>query len=90
MNKQKINLWDIAVHAKNNFSDHHTLLKSLLLKKEISLDLDEEKLFKNFVNFIKIGEKNIKSQLYQDVFSAFVVDNGLDKTISWFKKVLNK
>ena len=84
MNKQKINLWDIAVHAKNNFSDHHTLLKSLLLKKEISLDLDEEKLFKNFVNFIKIGEKNIKSQLYQDVFSAFVVDNGLDKTFLEF------
>ena len=78
---QKVNLYQLATLAYTKNLDHSLLLKDAF-NQEV-LTVDENKLLLNFIDSIK-NMKNIKSQLYQDVFAAFIIGNKFDKTFFEF------
>ena len=78
---QKVNLFNIATHAYTKKLDHSLLLKDAF-NQEV-LTVDENKLLLNFIDSIK-DMKDIKSQLYQDVFAAFIIGEKFDKTFLEF------
>ena len=78
---QKVNLYQLATLAYTKNLDHSLLLKDAF-NQEV-LTVDENKLLLNFIDSIK-NMKNIKSQLYQDVFAAFIIGNKFDKTFLEF------
>ena len=78
---QKVNLYQLATLAYTKNLDHSLLLKDAF-NQEV-LTVDENKLLLNFIDSIK-DMKNIKSQLYQDVFAAFIIGNKFDKTFLEF------
>jgi FkbM family methyltransferase len=78
---QKVNLFNIATLAYTKKLDHSLLLKDAF-NQEV-LTVDENKLLLNFIDSIK-DMKDIKSQLYQDVFAAFIIGEKFDKTFLEF------
>ena len=79
--KTNVNFWHIASAARDkNVSDYEMLYQAF----EQDALKEENKIFlKKFINsFKKI--KNIKSQLYQDVFAYFIIGNKFDKTFLEF------
>lgn len=78
---KKPNFWHIASVARNkNVNDYEILNQAF----EQDVFEEENKIFlKKFIDCFKYV-KNIKSQLYQDVFASFVIGNQFDKTFLEF------
>jgi len=78
---KKPNFWHIASVARNkNVNDYEILNQAF----EQDIFEEENKIFlKKFIDCFK-NVKNIKSQLYQDVFASFVIGNQFDKTFLEF------
>ena len=78
---KKPNFWHIASVARNkNLNDYEILNQAF----EQDVFEEENKIFlKKFIDCFK-NVKNIKSQLYQDVFASFVIGNQFDKTFLEF------
>ena len=78
---KKPNFWHIASVARNkNVNDYEILNQAF----EQGVFEEENKIFlKKFIDWFK-NVKNIKSQLYQDVFASFVIGNQFDKTFLEF------
>ena len=78
---KKPNFWHIASVARNkNVNDYEILNQAF----EQNVFEEENKIFlKKFIDCFK-NVKNIKSQLYQDVFASFVIGNQFDKTFLEF------
>ncbi len=78
---KKPNFWHIASVARNkNVNDYEILNQAF----EQDVFEEENKIFlKKFIDCFK-NVKNIKSQLYQDVFASFVIGNQFDKTFFEF------
>ncbi len=79
--KNKVNFWHIASAARHKNVNDYEILKQAF---EQDVLIEENKIFlKKFINsFKKI--KDIKSQLYQDVFAHFIIGNKFDKTFLEF------
>ena len=80
-NNKKVNLYNISSFAFSKNLDHTFLLREAF-KQEALLDENRELLF-NFIESAK-DKKNIKSQLYQDVFAAFIINESNDNTFLEF------
>tara|TARA_B110000046_G_scaffold175557_1_gene200358 strand:+ start:94 stop:915 length:822 start_codon:yes stop_codon:yes gene_type:complete len=78
---KKVNLYNISSFAFSKNLDHTFLLREAF-KQEVLPDENRELLF-NFIESTK-DKKNIKSQLYQDVFAAFIINESIDKTFLEF------
>ena len=81
-NNKKLNLYQACDFSKKNNIEHHIVLEQayssgLLVDKN-------NKLLINFINYLKVNKKNIESQLYQDIFASFVVNDKFDKTFLEF------
>ena len=78
---KKPNFWHTASVARNkNVNDYEILNQAF----EQDVFEEENKIFlKKFIDCFK-NVKNIKSQLYQDVFASFVIGNQFDKTFLEF------
>ena len=76
-----VSLYNIATFAYSKNLDHTLLLREAL--KQEALPEGDKKLLFNFIESTK-GKKNIKSQLYQDIFAAFIVGEKFDKTFLEF------
>ena len=78
---KKANFWKIASFARHkNVNDYEILNQAF----EQDVFEEENKIFlKKFINCFK-NAKDIKSQLYQDVFASFVIGNQFDKTFLEF------
>ena len=78
---QKVNLFNIASLAYSKKINHSLILRDAFNQK--SLSTDNNKLLLNFIESIK-DKMHIKSQLYQDVFAAFIIGEKFDKTFLEF------
>ena len=78
---QKVNLYNIATFAYSRNIEHSLLLREAFNQEALSVD--ENKLLLNFIESTK-DKKNIKSQLYQDAFAAFIIGEKFDKTFLEF------
>ena len=78
---QKVNLFNIATFAYSKKLEHSLLLTEAFNQEALSTD--ENKLLLNFIESTK-DKKNIKSQLYQDAFAAFIIGEKFDKTFLEF------
>ena len=78
---KKPNFWHIASVARNkNVNDYEILNQAF----ELDVFDEENRIFlKRFIDCFK-NVKNIKSQLYQDVFASFIIGNQFDKTFLEF------
>ncbi len=79
--KHNTNFWHIASAARIKKIDDYLIL-SQAFEQKVLADADKE-LLKNFIDYFK-NIKNIKSQLYQDVFASFVIGNKFEKTFLEF------
>ena len=78
---KKPNFWHIASVARNKKVNDYEILNQAF---EQDVFEEENKIFlKKFIDCFK-NVKNIKSQLYQDVFASFVIGNQFDKTFLEF------
>ena len=78
---QKVNLFNIATFAYSKNIEHSLLLREAFNQEALSTD--DNKLLLNFIESTK-DKKNIKSQLYQDAFAAFIIGEKFDKTFLEF------
>lgn len=79
--KKNINFWEISSFAKTKKIDH---LLALQQASEQNVLFEKNKdLLKKFINSFD-SSKNIKSQLYQDVFASFIIGNKFEKTFLEF------
>ena len=78
---QKVNLYNIATFAYSRNIEHSLLLREAFNQEALSTD--DNKLLLNFIESTK-DKKNIKSQLYQDAFAAFIIGEKFDKTFLEF------
>ena len=79
--KTNVNFWQIA-----NFANVRKIHDFILLEQAFNQNVLKEKnkrFLKKFINHFKEC-KNIKSQLYQDVFASFIISNNFDKTFLEF------
>ncbi len=77
-----IDFYDLSSFSIANNIDIYELLNTALIQK--GLVAKEEKLLSNFIESIRDRSKIIKSQLFQDVFAAFIVGSSFDKTFLEF------
>ena len=78
---KKVNLEELASFAKTKNFDNEILLRQAFNKGFL---VDEKKiLLEKFIDHFR-DKKNIKSQLYQDVFASFIIGNKFDKTFLEF------
>ena len=78
---KKVNLEELASFAKAKNFDNEILLRQAFNKGFL---IDEKKiLLEKFIDHFR-DKKNIKSQLYQDVFASFIIGNKFDKTFLEF------
>ena len=66
---------------KNNIPGHIILTQAY---EQGLLIENNKKILLNFIEYIKNFENNFKSQLYQDLFASFIVQNNFDKTFLEF------
>ena len=78
---KKVSLYNIATFAYSKNLDHTLLLREAF--KQEALPEENKKLLFNFIESTK-DKKNIRSQLYQDIFAAFIVGKKFDKTFLEF------
>lgn len=79
--KKNINFFELAQLARKNKLDHFELIQNAYLNKILTdknIDILEK-----FVYHFK-DKKNNQSQLYQDIFASFIVDNNFDKSFLEF------
>ena len=78
---KKVNLEELASFAKVKNFDNEILLRQAFNKGFL---IDEKKiLLEKFIDHFR-DKKDIKSQLYQDVFASFIIGNKFDKTFLEF------
>jgi len=75
---KNVNFWEACEFSKKNKIEHHVILEQandqgLLIDKDKQLLID-------FIKFIKVNKKKIRSQLYQDIFASFVVNDKFNKS----------
>lgn len=75
-NNKKVNFFSISSFVKKYNLDHSNILEQAF-QQGVLAD-DNKNLLSNFINSIK-NKNLIKSQLYQDVFANFVVEDKFDK-----------
>ena len=78
---KKTNFYECKV-----FTERHNFLDSEFLNQALEqnvLDEKNKKLLLKFINFLE-EKKNIFSQLYQDMFAEFIIDNSSKKTFLEF------
>ena len=80
-NNRKVDFISILSFVKKNDLNHSSVLEQAF-QQEVLID-DNKNLLLNFISSIK-NKKDIKSQLYQDVFASFVVGDKFDKTFFEF------
>ena len=80
-NDNKTDFFSIASFVRKNNLNHSSILEQAF-QQGVLID-DNKNLLLNFIDSIE-DKKNIKSQLYQDVFASFVVGDKFDKTFFEF------
>ena len=77
-----VNFWKTVLYSKkNNISGYSILMQAF---EEGLLIEDDKKLLLNFIKYIKNFNNDYNSQLYQDLFASFIVENNFDKTFLEF------
>ena len=77
----KINFFNISNFVRKNKLEHiNALVKAF---EQNALIENNKDLLLNFINSIR-DKKDIKSQLYQDMFASFIVGDKFDKTFFEF------
>lgn len=75
---KNVNFWEACEFSKKNKIEHHIILEQA---NDQGLLIDEDKqLLIDFIEFIKVNKKKIRSQLYQDIFASFVVNDKFNKS----------
>ena len=80
--ENKIDFFDLSTFSIANNINIYELLHTALIQG--ALVAEEKKLLSNFIESISIRSKVIKSQLFQDVFAAFIVGSSFDRTFLEF------
>ena len=80
-NNRKVDFFSILSFVKKNNLNHSSVLEQAF-QQEVLID-DNKNLLLNFISSVK-NKRDIKSQLYQDVFASFVVGDKFDKTFFEF------
>ena len=78
---KKVDLFKISSFVRKNNLEHINILDQAF--KQNVLDENNKGLLSNFINSIR-NKKDIKSQLYQDMFASFVIGDKFDKTFLEF------
>ena len=79
--KKNVNFWELSSFSKSKKIDHTLLLQQAFDQNVLA---EENKdLLKRFIKSFD-SLKNIKSQLYQDVFASFIIGNKFEKTFLEF------
>lgn len=79
--KKNVNFWELSSFSKSKKIDHILLLQQAFDQNVLA---EENKdLLKKFIKSFD-PLKNIKSQLYQDVFASFIIGNKFEKTFLEF------
>ena len=77
-----VNFWKTVLYSKkNNISGYSILMQAF---EEGLLIEDNKKLLLNFIKYIRNFNNDYNSQLYQDLFASFIVENNFDKTFLEF------
>ena len=84
LSKEKYTFNQIRFTADVKNIDHFAILDRAFKLKMLDVDETEKNMLFNFINSIKGKSKFIKSQLYQDVFADFLIENNYDKTFLEF------
>jgi len=84
LNKEKYTFNQLRFTANVKNIDHFAILERAFKLKMFDVDENEEDILFNFINSIKNKSKFIKSQLYQDVFADFLINNNYSKTFLEF------
>ena len=84
LSKEKYTFNQIRFTADVKNIDHFAILDRAFKLKMLDVDEKEKNILFNFINSIKGKSKFIKSQLYQDVFADFLIENNYDKTFLEF------
>ena len=79
--KKYVNFWELASFAKVKNVDISLLLNQAF-EQNVLIDENKDLLEKFIISFD--SSKDIKSQLYQDVFASFIVGNKFEKTFLEF------
>ena len=79
--KKNVNFWELSSFAKTKKIDHTLLLQQAF--DQNVLKEENKNLLKRFINSFDTS-KNIKSQLYQDVFASFIIGSKFEKTFLEF------
>jgi FkbM family methyltransferase len=77
----KINFFNISSFVRKNNLEHISALIQAF--EQNALTENNKNLLLNFINSIK-DKKDIKSQLYQDMFASFIIGDKFDKTFFEF------
>ena len=78
---KKVDLFKISSFVRKNNLEHINILDQAF--RQNVLDENNKGLLSNFINSIR-NKKDIKSQLYQDMFASFVIGDKFDKTFLEF------
>ena len=84
LSKEKYTFNQIRFTADVKNIDHFAILDRAFKLKMLDVDEKEKNMLFNFINSTKGKSKFIKSQLYQDVFADFLIENNYDKTFLEF------
>ena len=84
LSKEKYTFNQIRFTADVKNIDHFAILDRAFKLKMLDVDETEKNMLFDFINSTKGKSKFIKSQLYQDVFADFLIENNYDKTFLEF------
>lgn len=77
-----VDFWKTVTFSKKNNIPGYIILTQAY--EQGLLAEDKKKILLNFIEHIRNFENNSKSQLYQDLFASFIVQNDFDKTFLEF------
>ena len=81
-NNSPVDFWRFANFSRHNKIPSHIIFEQALVKGLI--EDSKKNLLERFIKFIKENSKDFKSQLYQDIFAAFIVKDKYEKTFLEF------